>query len=288
MSKFLKALDQAQRDRALIEHARARSMPHALTPPGEQTPPPPISSAVSPEAEPIVVDGVAPHLVSLVAPTSFEAEQYRTLRHIVEQAHRSADVRILAVSAPATGDGKTTTAINLAGALAQAPDAEVLLMDADFRHPAIAISLGLGHANLPGLVEATLDPALSLGHVVRRLSPFNLSVLTAGRPPMSPYELLQSPRLAELLEQARREYDYVVVDTPPLVALPDCRVLANHVDAFLLVVTAHKTPRRLLEAALGAVDPERILGLVFNGDDAPTAQYGRWFRNGQGRNGASG
>ena len=74
----------------------------------------------------------------------------------------------------------------------------------------------------------------------------------------------------------------------PLVALPDCRVLANHVDAFLLVVTAHKTPRRLLEAALGAVDPERILGLVFNGDDAPTAQYGRWFRNGQGRNGASG
>jgi capsular exopolysaccharide synthesis family protein len=289
MSKFLKALDQAQRDRALIEHARARSMPHALTPPGEQTPPPPISSAVSPEAEPIVVDGVAPHLVSLVAPTSFEAEQYRTLRHIVEQAHRTADVRILAVSAPATGDGKTTTAINLAGALAQAPDAEVLLMDADFRHPAIAISLGLGHANLPGLVEATLDPALSLGHVVRRLSPFNLSVLAAGRPPMSPYELLQSPRLAELLDQARREYDYVVVDTPPLVALPDCRVLANHVDAFLLVVTAHKTPRRLLEAALGAVDPARILGLVFNGDDdSPTAQYGRWFRNGHSRNGTPG
>ena len=97
----------------------------------------------------------------------------------------------------------------------------------------------------------------------------------------------ESPRLAELLEQARREYDYVVVDTPPLVALPDCRVLANHVDAFLLVVTAHKTPRRLLEAALGAVDPARILGLVFNGDDdSPTAQYGRWFRGGHGRNGA--
>ena len=193
------------------------------------------------------------------------------------------------MSAPATGDGKTTTAINLAGALAQAPGTRVLLLDADLRHPAVANGLGLGHANLPGLVEATLDPALSLGAVVRVLPPFNLSVLAAGRPPTSPYELLMSPRLAELFDQARREYDYVIVDTPPLVALPDCRVLAKHVDAFLVVVAAHKTPRRILEAALGTVDPASILGLVFNGDDdSPTAQYGRYVRNGHGSNGTSG
>jgi capsular exopolysaccharide synthesis family protein len=289
MSKFLKALDQAQRDRALVEQARARSMPQTPTWPADAMTPPPVGSAVSLETEPIVVDGIAPHLVSLVDPVSFEAEQYRTLRHIVEQAHRTANVRVLAVSAAAVGDGKTTTAINLAGALAQAPDASVLLMDADLRHPAVATGLGLGHANLPGLVEATLDPALSLGHVVRRLPPFNLSVLVAGHPPTAPYELLKSPRMAELWDQARREYDYVVVDTPPLVALSDCRVLANRVDAFLLVVTAHKTPRRLLEAALGAVEPASILGLVFNGDDdSATARYGREARDGHGGNGASG
>jgi capsular exopolysaccharide synthesis family protein len=289
MSKFLKALDQAQRDRALIDRGRTTAMPQASTSPDDPGLRPPIRAAVSPDAEPLVVDGVAPHLVSLVAPASFEAEQYRTLRHIVEQAHRTADVRAVAVSAPATGDGKTTTAINLAGALAQDPNARVLLMDADLRHPAVAAGLGLGHANLPGLVEAALDPSLTLDHVVHRLPPFNLSVLAAGRPPASPYELLKSARLAELLDHARRDYDFVVVDTPPLVALSDCRVIANHVDAFLVVVTAHKTPRRLLEAALGAVDPARILGLVFNGDDnSLTAQYGRRFRNGHGRNGAPG
>jgi hypothetical protein len=67
------------------------------------------------------------------------------------------------------------------------------------------------------------------------------------------------------------------------------QVLAKHVDAFLVVVTAHRTPRRLLEAALAAVDPASILGLVFNGDDdSPTAQYGRYVRNGHGPNAAPG
>src|SRR5207302_8171231 len=73
------------------------------------------------------------HLVSLVTPSSFAAEQYRVLRHLVEQMHKDADLGVVAVTSPAAGDGKTTTAINLAGSLAQAPDARVLLIDADLR-----------------------------------------------------------------------------------------------------------------------------------------------------------
>ena len=280
MSKFLKALEQAERDRALAVSAETAAAPARVQPAPFI---PAVARTVSAIEEPVVADGVAPELVSLTAPASFEAEQYRTLRYIVEQAHRAANVRIVAVSASAAGDGKTTTALNLAGALAQAPDAKVLLIDADLRHPAVATSLALGHADLPGLVDLALDPALGLGHVVRHLPRFNLSVVVAGRASASPYELLKSPAFAQLLDRARREYDYVIVDTPPIVALPDCRLLAKHVDAFLLVVTAHQTPRRLFEAAVAALGRERILGVVFNGDDdSPSVQYGRDPRNGYG------
>ena len=80
-------------------------------------------------------------------------------------------------------------------------------------------------------------------------------------------QVLKSPRLGELLAEARRRYDYIVVDTPPLVSVPDCRVLSKWVDGFLIVVTAHRTARKLLEEALHVTEPAKIVGLVFNGDD---------------------
>ena len=103
--------------------------------------------------------------------------------------------------------------------------------------------------------------------------PFNLSVICAGQAPPSPYEVLKSPRLGELLEEARRQYDYIVMDTPPLHPVQDCRVIGQWVDGFLLVVTAHRTPRRLVEDALTAFDPAKLLGIVFNGADRTISRY---------------
>jgi len=218
-------------------------------------------------------DGVDEHLVSLLTPTSFEAEQYRALRHMVEQMHKTSGLSIVAISSPAVGDGKTTTAINLAGALAQAPEARVLLVDADLRRSSVGDHLGLGASGRRGLVDAILAPGLSLDDVGRHRPPFNLSVLPAGRRLAAPYELLKSARLGELLEEARRRYDYIVLDTPPLVPFPDCRVIGKWVDGFLVVVAAHKTPRKLLEEALSVMDPAKIVGLVFNGDDRQFSGY---------------
>ncbi len=207
------------------------------------------------------------HLVSLLAPTSFEADQYRALRHLIEQLHKSAELSVVAVSSPGVADGKTTTAINLAGALAQARDARVLLIDADLRAPAVATRLGCdGHVGL-GFADAILDGSLALEAVAQVRPHLNLSVLPAGRPPAAPYEVLKSPRVGELLTEARQRYEYIVLDTPPLVAIPDCRVIAKWVDGFLIVVTAHRTPRKLLEEALSVTESAKILGLVFNGDD---------------------
>jgi polysaccharide biosynthesis transport protein len=212
------------------------------------------------------------HLVSLVAPTSFEAEQYRILRHTVEQRHRDAGLRTLAVTSPSGSEGKTTTSINLAGALGQARDARVLLLEADLRRPSLLRQLGLKSGG-PGLVEAVLDSAVRLHEVVRGCPAFNLDVLPCGTPPLAPYEVLKSSRLLELLDEARQAYDYVVIDTPPVLPCPDYRLIEKAVDGTLLVVAADRTPRALVDAALGLLDPARVLGLVFNGDSGRGTRY---------------
>ena len=212
--------------------------------------------------------------MSLLNPTSFAAEQYRTLRHRVEDLHDNANLTVVGVSSPEAGDGKTVTAINLAGALAQSPEARILIVDADLRRSSMTQYLGLDGARTRGLVGAILDSRLSLKDVVEPCPPFNLSVLQTGRhSSSSPYELLKSPRLGQLLDEARQQYDYVILDMPPLVPLPDCSVIGQLVDGFLVVVSAHKTQRRLVKEALGALDPKAVIGLVFNGDDRPPARY---------------
>ncbi len=208
-------------------------------------------------------------LVSFFAPSSFEAEQYRGLRHIVEESGR----HVVAITSPTPGDGKTTTAINLAGALAQASGTRVLLVEADLRQPRVGDQLGLEGSDTRGLADALADDRLTLPDVVRHLPRFNLSVLLSGRSPASPYEGLHSSRLDELLEEARSHYAHIVVDTPPVVPVPDCRLIARIVDGFLILVGAHRTRRELLQEALVALDPTKILGLVFNGDDRSRRGY---------------
>jgi capsular exopolysaccharide synthesis family protein len=225
--------------------------------------------------------------VSLLTPGAFEAEQYRALRHTVEQMHKSTGLKVIAVTSAAVGDGKTTTAINLAGALAQAPDARVLLVDADLRHPSVADLLGLRGGHSPDLVSAIMNPALGLAQVIEKRPPFNLSVMRADQSPARPYELLKSARVGALLDEARASFDYVIVDAPPLVAVQDCRVIGEWVDGFLLVVHAHRTPRRLLEEAFNVVDPSKMIGLVFNGDDQPRSRYYSRYYAGDERTGAT-
>jgi len=271
MSKFFKALEQAQRDRQAASGAPQRELEHPPLPPegggrGEGG----ASLVTSP---PEIPQGVDEHLVSLLTPAAFEAEQYRALRHMVEQRHKAAGVQVIAVTSAAVGDGKTTTAINLAGALAQAAENRVLLVDADLRRPALGHLLGLGGSGDPGLVNAIVDPAVGLAEIVQDRPPFNMSVIRAGQTPPSPYELLKSPRLGALLDEARARFDYVIVDAPPMVPVQDCRVIGRWVDGFLLVVQAHRTPRRLVEEALNVIDPARMIGLVFNGDDHPLSGY---------------
>ncbi len=145
--------------------------------------------------------------------------------------------------------------------------ARSLLIDADLRGANVAGYLGLDDHAAPGLVDAILDTNLTLEAVTQKRPHLNLSIVTAGRRSSAPYEVLKSPRVGELLVEARKKYDYVIVDTPPLVSVPDGRVIGKWVDGFLIVVAAHRTPRKLLEEALNVTEPAKLMGLVFNGDD---------------------
>jgi protein-tyrosine kinase len=215
------------------------------------------------------------HLVSFLAPASFEADQYRTLRHLVERLHHESGFHVLAVTSAAPGEGKTLTTLNLAGALGQSADARVLLIDADLRRPKVASYLGLSQVGSPGLVDVIRDPRRGLAETVRRLEWANLSVLPAGSCDGGFYELFASPRFEWLLAEARRQYEFVLIDTPPVVPLPDARLIGKWVDGFFVIVAANKTSRKLLAEALNLLQADKVIGFIFNGarDSAATSGY---------------
>jgi capsular exopolysaccharide synthesis family protein len=221
---------------------------------------------------------VEKHLVSILALTSFETEQYRTLCHLLEQMRTNTGLSVVAVSSPAAGDGKTTTAINLAGALAQTPENRVLLIDLDLRKPSLSDYIGLKSPIAGrGVSDIVRDTGLNFEQVAYVVSPINLTVLPSGQASSSPYDDLKSARLIDMIEMARKNYNYIVLDTPPLIPFPDCRLIEKFADGFLIVVTAHQTPRKLVEEALQVIDQNKLIGVVFNGDDHPVFGYSSYY-----------
>jgi capsular exopolysaccharide synthesis family protein len=212
------------------------------------------------------------HLVSLNAPASFAAEQYQGLRLTIERLGRGRDMKVLAISSPAAGDGKTVTAINLAGALARGSEDRVLLIDADLRRPSVAKQLAMSQTER-GLAEILTEAGTKLADVVKRLDAHNLDVCTAGIARSGVSQILRSPRLDAVIQEARQRYAYVIVDTPPLLPVFDSALLAKSVDGMLMVVSANRTPRKLLGEALNMLEPAKVLGIVFNRDERPLFGY---------------
>jgi capsular exopolysaccharide synthesis family protein len=140
----------------------------------------------------------------------------------------------------------------------------VLLIDADLRRPSVHNLFGL--ANLDGLTDALKSGPER--KVSMRAVSATLSVVTAGRPDTEQMAHLTSTRMQNLLKEASEEYDWVIIDTPPVALLSDAKLLAAMVDGALLVVRAGSTPYPIAQRAIQAIGPERILGTVLNGADA--------------------
>ncbi len=221
-------------------------------------------------------------LVSFSEPRSFEAEQYQRLRQQIERLSVTRELRVIAVTSAVVGDGKTLTALNLAGALAHKQGRKVLVIDADLRRPSVMPRLGL-EGPLEGLATAIRAPNGSMESYVRPVDGTTLAVLPGEVATSGTYELLTSPKLAELMQEARATYDYVIIDTPPVLPMPDSGLLRDLVDGYLVVVAARSTPRKLVGETLNVLEPASVIGLVYNRDDRPVfgfyrSHYRHYFR----------
>lgn len=215
---------------------------------------------------------IDPRLVSLTAPHTFAAERYQGLRLRLEVLRADTGLRAVAISSPGSGDGKTLTSINLAGVLARESDARILLIDADLRRSSVSTQLGLDR-NAAGLADLIVNSRMPLAELVRRPEMCGFDVLQSGSSSRSVHKLFRDERLGQILADARAAYDFVLLDTPPLVPVFDAAVLARQVDGVILVVAAEKTPRQLLGAALDQLDPSKVVGIVFNNDTSPLFSY---------------
>lgn len=171
------------------------------------------------------------------------AEQYRLIRNALQRNPDEDPAGVILVSSAVAGEGRTTTAVNLALALAAA-GRQVTLVDADLRTPSVAEYLRL--SGEPGLTEVLAGTA-DMTDALQRHG--DLAVLTAGAPVPRPGELVLSPGLQALIEKLRGENDVVVVDGPPVLPVADVSGLAGHVDAVLLVVRHGATRDEDLEQA---------------------------------------
>jgi capsular exopolysaccharide synthesis family protein len=188
------------------------------------------------------------------------SEQYRILRTRIGQHPRQP--HLILVSSPASGDGKTVTAINTAAALSLKSDAQVLLVDADFRKSAIHIQMGLPEG--PGLAEVLKGDSSIQDAVVRTQEFPNLFVISAGVPPSNPVELFDSANLQTFCTQIRGMFRYVLLDSPPVGAVADYDLIQAACDGVVLVVRPDHTNRQLYVKALEIIPKAKLLGLVLN------------------------
>ena len=215
------------------------------------------------------------------APHSPQAEAYRQLRTNLQfldvGGHRDAAEgghRVLTVSSSLAGEGKSTVAVNLAIALAET-SARVLLVDADLRRPSVAPVLGLEGA--AGLTTVLLGQA-EVGEVVQDWGAAGLQVLTSGPLPPNPSELLGSVGMRRLIAELRTDYDYVILDSAPLLPVADGAVLAGLVDGTLLLVNVTQVRRHQLAESLRnlARVEAPVLGVVLNRVARDERSYGYW------------
>jgi len=197
------------------------------------------------------------------APRSSVAEAIRTLRTALHFGLAGHDVKVIAVTSPVPGDGKSTMASNLAIAMAQA-DQRVLLIDADLRKPTQHL---IFNASAEKGLASVLGARLPVSEAIVPSGVPSLDLLPCGPLPANPVELLNNGYFSELLETLKGRYDKILIDSPPVMPVADARVIAAISDATLLVLRAERSTRRMSLGARNELWRVRAtrLGVVLNG-----------------------
>ena len=196
-------------------------------------------------------------------------EQYRRLAASLHQFQVERGIKKVMVASAVAGEGKTLTALNLAVTLSESYLRRVVLVDADLRCPRVHELLD--SAPIHGLNEA-LKAARPTPLILTTVSP-RLSILPAGQADPDPMGQLTGARMASVLNELAQQFDWVVVDTSPVVMIPDANLLAGMVDGALIVIRAGQTSYDLVDRAIQELGRKRILGLVLNQVEDKVSQY---------------
>jgi capsular exopolysaccharide synthesis family protein len=202
-------------------------------------------------------------LVAALEPRHPITEAYRSLRTNLQFSSIDSEVNSLLVTSASPGEGKTTTVANLAIVMAQS-GRSVILIDADMRKPRQHKVFNLLQS--PGLTDALILGDTALDHYLRATTVPNLRVLTSGKIPPNPAELLGSQRMKQLIDQLHELADIIIFDAPPLLAVTDAQVLASQVNGVLLVIDSDQTRRATVARAAESLmrANARLLGAVLN------------------------
>jgi capsular exopolysaccharide synthesis family protein len=217
------------------------------------------------------VDTPSKPLVTLLDPAGVASEAYRSLRTSLLYAAVDAPPTVISITSPGSEDGKSITCANVAVVLAQA-DKETLVIDGDLREPSLHRIFGV--PNVSGLVNV-LHGEHDLLEESKEPFP-GLKIISTGPIPPNPAELLSSGRFAELVGQARRLFDYVLIDSPPTELVSDPMIIATQADAVLLVLDAEGTRKGSLRKAMRNLEAvgANVLGTVMNkASKAETSSY---------------
>lgn len=215
-------------------------------------------------------------LLTQVHAQSPRAESFRQIRTNVQFSHVSHESKAVLVTSSLPGEGKTTTATNLAIAMAQSGQS-VVLVDADLRRPRVDQYLGLERN--AGLTTALIGAA-DVGDVLQPWGDDNLYVLTSGQIPPNPSELLGSKAMSDLIERLEHSFDAVIIDAPPLLPVTDAAVLGSRVGSVLLVIGSSKVKIQDLQKSISSLElvEADLLGVILNllpakGPDAYSYSY---------------
>jgi receptor protein-tyrosine kinase len=201
-------------------------------------------------------------LVNMKKPREAPGEEFRTLRTRLNHLQISQPLHTLVVTSASPAEGKSFTATNLALTQAQLTDKRVLLADFDFRRPSVDKTLQLGSS--PGITDY-LRGEVPLTKAIRKLESPNLYVITAGQVVPNPLELLNLRECRALLQQLRQTFDWVILDSPPLLFAADGNLLATMCDGTILVVRIGSTTFETVSRALQSLCENNVLGIVVNG-----------------------
>lgn len=209
------------------------------------------------------------------APRSEFAESYNALRTTLLLSSANTPPRRILITSSIAGEGKSTTAVNLALAMAKA-GSRVLLIDGDLRKASVHKILQL--PNKAGLSSCLAGTTVER-EVLIKSSYDNLHVITAGPTPPNPYELLNSGRLALLLEKMTLDFDHVICDSPPVLSVSDPRILNKYFDGVLLVTKADLTTYQMALRSIRMLQhvKARLLGTFVNGVQAHDQEYYRYY-----------